>query len=139
MSDDPARAALKKLAKWPCQKYNPPHDCGRITGDAPLPCGPCTARTALAPDRAGLDLERLAREYDDLEAELETEDVLLSDAEIETIYAAYMLVLGLEARTIAGRRDIVEPLYRAVIQARINTARQVAAEYPRLAREETEG
>lgn len=80
-----------------------------------------------APPR--IDVERLAREYDDLEAELETEDVLLSDAEVETIYAAYMLVLGLEARTIQGRRDIVEPLYRAVIQARINTARQVAREY----------
>ena len=56
-------------------------------------------------------------------------DYLLNDAEVETIYAAYMLVLGLEARTLQGRREIVEPLYRAVIQARINTARQVAREY----------
>ena len=52
---------LQDLADWPCQKYNPPHDCGRITGNAPLPCGPCTARAALAanPAPAGLDVERL--------------------------------------------------------------------------------
>jgi hypothetical protein len=45
------REALEALAAWPCQKYNPPHDCRVITGDAPLPCGPCVARLALADSR----------------------------------------------------------------------------------------
>jgi hypothetical protein len=44
---DPAET-LSDLADWPCQKYNPPHDCSPIHATPPLPCGPCTARAFLA-------------------------------------------------------------------------------------------
>jgi len=49
----------------------------------------------------------------------------LSDDEVETIYAAYETVLCGEARTLDGKRRIVEPLYDAVIAARIATATSV--------------
>lgn len=55
MSEPTTEAALAALGEWPCQKYNPPHDCGPVTGNAPLPCGPCTARAASA---AGWTLTR---------------------------------------------------------------------------------
>lgn len=73
-----------------------------------------------APDRADLRTE-----FDNLEAEVaaESDETLLSDAEVQTIYAAFDKVNATEARTVEGRRAIVTPLYRAVIQARIDTAR----------------
>lgn len=43
-----AEADLRGLAEWPCQRFNPPHDCGPPKSSPPLPCGPCVARAALA-------------------------------------------------------------------------------------------
>lgn len=50
----------------------------------------------------------------------------LSDAEVETIYAAYDTVAGSEAKSTEGKRRIVEPIYRAVIRARVQTAQMNA-------------
>ena len=52
----PREDAIAALAEWPCQRYNPPHDCGVISGNAPLPCGPCTARAALTRTAPTLDV-----------------------------------------------------------------------------------
>ena len=48
--------------------------------------------------------------------------VALTPEEVEMIYAAFERVSGYEARTPEGKRRIVEPLYRAVIAARIAAA-----------------
>lgn len=48
--------------------------------------------------------------------------VMLTPAEVETIYAAFEKVACLEAKTLDGKRSIVTPLYEAVIAARVATA-----------------
>jgi hypothetical protein len=61
------REAIETLAAWRCQKYASPLDCRPVTGDAPLPCGPCTARLVLGSGlvtREPLDVDlRVIRQY----------------------------------------------------------------------------
>lgn len=67
-----------------------------------------------APDPA-LDAERLPIDR-------------LSDTDAERLYAAYETVMGDEARTIDGKRRIVEPLYRAASDIRLERIAALARE-----------
>ena len=100
----------------------------------PWPCDAYKLRTRPAPLDAAFEVEARVRgvSVDRVRADagLETvvskdDDTRLSDREVETIYAAFAEQTGFEAKTIEGKRAIVTPLYKAVVQARVETAREV--------------